>query len=122
MADHYVPFVMNKYDWASTLANHSATDESCIIFGTDHPYKLWRYSMQMSTLAQMKDAVDRAISENALLLFYGHAQKNQLQNFTTENLDALLDYIESKDVTILKPSDAVESYFSIRYDDLYPQT
>ena len=75
--------------------------------------------MQLSTLQQMKDAVDRCLSENALLLFYGHAQSTNDDYFTAENLDALLTYIESVGVQIVKPSEAIKNFFTVRYDDIY---
>ena len=76
--------------------------------------------MQTSTLQQMKDAVDRAIDTTGLLLFYGHAQSSSSDNFTVENVQALLEYIASKapDISVMTPSEAINEFYTIRYDDV----
>ena len=77
--------------------------------------------MQTSTPQQMQNAVDRAIAETGLLLFYGHAQSTNDDYFTAENLETLLTYIDGKvsalDVTVQTPYDAIRNFYSIRYDD-----
>ena len=111
------------FDYACTTNNHAGNltgdlAESNIYFNSDNPYKLWRYSMQTSTIDQMKSAVDRCITTNGLLMFYGHAESASSDNFTPENLDALLTYIESVGATVLKPIEAISDYYSLRYDDI----
>lgn len=110
--------VKKWFDYGCDALNHSASQESCMFFGTDDPYMLWRYSMQLSTLQEMKNAVDRCISEKGLLIFYGHANSTNVDNFTAENLDALLTYIESVNGTIKTPYDAITDYYSLRYSDI----
>ena len=75
--------------------------------------------MQRSDLAAQKAAVDRALANNGLLLFYGHAKSDEQDYFTTENLDALLTYIETVGATVVCPTEAVKEYFAVRYDDIY---
>lgn len=114
------------FSYAATEANHSGSytetypelTESNLYFDTDSPYHLWRYSMQTSTLAQMKAAVDRCISTNGLLLFYGHAQSSNLQNMTIENITSLLDYIIENDGVVMSPYNAIKNFYSIRRDDV----
>lgn len=125
IADKYLPTVEKYFRYCSSENNHSASytgagAESCLFFGTDSPFHLWRYSMEDATLDKMKDAVDRAISENGLLLFYGHAKSNTNNNFTVENVQALLTYITSKspDVEIMPPCRAINEFYSIRYADI----
>lgn len=121
VAERFVPYIKKLYEWAATTSNHDADREPCIFFGVDKPYYLWRYTLQHSTLQQQKDAVDRALANNGLLLFYGHARvpADPDTNFTTENLDALLTYIESVGGVVKTPSEAVMDYFALRYDDIY---
>ena len=125
IADKYIPTVKRYFRYCASENNHSGSytgtgAEPCLYFGTNAPFHLWRYSMQTSTLQQMKDAVDRAIDTTGLLLFYGHAQSANVDNFTVENVSALLDYIASKapDISIMTPSEAVNEFYTIRYDDV----
>lgn len=116
----FVPTIKRYFEWGATALNHSAEEESCLYFGNDNPFRLWRYSMQSSTLQQMKNAVDRCIDTNGLLFFYGHAQSSNIGNLTPQNVDALCTYILSKgiDVRVLTPTNAVKEYYAIRYDDI----
>lgn len=78
--------------------------------------------MQLSTLQEQKDAVDSAIANSGLLLFYGHCNSEQLGYFTEENFDELLTYIDGKvvnfDCVVLKPTEAMTQYYAIRYEDV----
>ena len=78
--------------------------------------------MQLSTLVQMKAAVDRAISECGLLQFYTHAESANIMNSTIANVTELLYYIKSKgaDIRIMTPTQAYHDYYAIRYDDVMP--
>lgn len=125
IADKYIPTVKKYFRYCASENNHSgsysgAGAESCLFFADNSPFHLWRYSMQSSTLAQMKAAVDRAISQTGLLLFYGHANSASLNNFTPSNVQDLLDYIASKspDIEIMTPGKAINEFYSIRYEDL----
>lgn len=125
IADKYIPTVEKYFRYCASENNHSGSytgigAEPCLYFGTNAPFHLWRYSMQTSTLQQMKDAVDRAIDTTGLLLFYGHAQSTNNDNFTSENVQSLLEYIASKapDISIMTPSEAINEYYTIRYDDV----
>lgn len=123
VADKYLKYVRDYYEYSATEPNHSGAysgtgAEPCLYFKTDAPYRIWRYSIQSSTLEQMKSAVDKAIETNGLLMFYGHAQSTNNDNFTTANLTDLCDYILSKKCKVLTPYEAIKEYYSIRYEDL----
>lgn len=128
VADKFIPYVQRWYSYGSTLNNHSeyAGGTPELAFLSTEPYRMWRYSMQQSTLDGMKDAVDDAITNNGLLIFYGHALDNSqviaeghvmedpdtygdnpdtpgsttnlagTDHFTEDNFDALLTYIDGK--------------------------
>jgi hypothetical protein len=125
----FVHFVKDYFDYGATTENHSGEQtgdlaRSTIQFLTDNPYRLWRYSMETSTLAQMKQAVDDCITNKALLLFYGHARgtgQGDAGNFTNANYDELLDYIKVKtdalDVVVKTPWNAIKDFYSLRYED-----
>lgn len=121
----YVPLIKQYYDYAATENNHTGSGsitESCLFFGTDGPYNLWRYSIQRSTLDQAKAAVDRALETGGLVLFMGHAQSSDIDQLTDENVEALLSYIEEVGVTVKTPYEAVKDYYSIRYEDIVGQS
>lgn len=124
IAERYLPTIRSLYDYASTKGNHSAAytgagAESCLFFNMDNPYKLWRYSMTNITLDQMKAAVNRAIAENGLLLFYDHAQSEYWNADSISNrLAPLIEYVKSTGVTVKTPYEAIKDYYSIRYDDI----
>lgn len=128
VADRFIPYVNRWYSYGSTEANHSEQlgTRGDLLFATSDPSKLWRYSMQTSTLDGMKQAVDDAITNNGLVIFYGHALSSAqvvtegrifedgdtygddpstagsttnlsgTDHFTEGNFAALLDYIDSK--------------------------
>ena len=116
--DAYIPTIKRYFDWASTQYNHSGTSQSHYIYGETKPYELWRYNMQSSTLDQMKQAVDDTISTNSVLVFFGHAKSNESNYLTVENMEALLSYIEEKEISIVRPSEAIKDFFSVRYEEL----
>lgn len=125
-ADRFIPYVDRWFSYASTQPNHSEylNNRPDLLFSTAQPDRLWRYSMQSSTLDALKDAVDTAITNTGLVIFYGHAQSatgispnifedydtygddpdtagsttnlSDTDHFTNANFDALLTYIDSK--------------------------
>ena len=120
-----VDAVKKYYDYGFTQLNHAGSQEETrpdlanpnLQFGVDGPYHMWRYSMQLSSLAQMKEAVDLAVTSNGLVVFYGHANSSALQNMTLKNIGDLLDYIYAKGVRVCTPYEAIRDYYSIRYGD-----
>ena len=89
---------------------------------TESTRSLKRVSLSATTLANAEAAVDKVIAEGGLLTFYAHAYPDDASNFTVANMEALLTYIKAKTDAgtcfVLKPSDAVNHYFTIRHDDL----
>ena len=119
----FIPLMQRYYDFGSTVY-YGEYD------GTGTPYqtinnetsKLFRVSLQSTTLENQKKAVDEAILNNGFLTFYGHsADLDGTDNETTANLNSLLSYINSKvsqlRCIVLKPSDAVDYYFHVRHSD-----
>ena len=111
------------FDYAATVTNHAGNlsgdlAKSNLVFATDKPYRLWRYSMQASTLEQMEAAVDECYDSYGLVIFYGHANSSQLNNMTLENIGELLTYIKSKGVPIVTPYEAIKDYYTVRAQDI----
>ena len=103
--------------------NHAGSDPQVYHTFPGDPYMLWRYSMQTATLDQQKSAVEACIANKGLLMFYGHARTgDELLNFTPENFDALLTYIdgytETYDVSVKTTYEAVKDFYGIRYEDI----
>ena len=119
--EKYLPTIKKYYDYAATENNHESggsIKESCLFFGVDNPYNLWRYSVQRTPLEQCKAAVDRAMETGGLLLFMGHANSSDIAYLTDENVEALLTYIEQVGATVKTPYEAIKDYYSIRYEDI----
>jgi len=116
----FIPTIKNQYNYCASKGNAVATDTPPYLrFNVDDPYGLWRCGMNASTLAEMEAAVDSCIENNGFLWFYGHAHAtgDEVGNFTPENLDALLTYIENKGITIKCPGDAIKDYYNLYYYD-----
>lgn len=124
MAASFAPLVAKYYDFGTTISYGEYP-------GTGTPYqtaadatnRLFRVSLQSTTLANQKKAVDEAIAHNGFLTFYGHAADlDSGDNETTANINELLSYIKAKaddlQCYVLKPSDAVDYYFHPRHSDL----
>lgn len=123
MANTFVPLVQKYYDYGTTISYgqydgtgtpyQTANEETC---------KMFRVSLQSTTLANQKKAVDEAIAHNGFLTFYGHAADLDGSDYeTTSNLNELLAYVQTKMQDLqcycLKPSDAVDYYFHVRHSD-----
>lgn len=111
------------YDWGSNVL-YGAYDPTvqCYFDKTAQLNQLSRVSVQNSTLAEQKQAVDDAIANKGFLSFYGHMHSIDSGNyFTTEGLKELLAYINEKaaeqQIYILTPSDAIDYYFHVRHSD-----
>ena len=126
MAAEFIPLLVPWYDYATTVYYYYGSTASD---GSTTPYqdktkslmKLHRMSLENSTLAELKAIVDDAITNRAFLTFYGHSANLGNGDFTTENIAALIDYIQSKEANytchLLKPCDAVDYYFHVRHSD-----
>ena len=120
----YVPTLKRYYEWAATVYNHAGTAQSHYVYGETKPYELWRYNMHGSTLEQMKKAIDDTIATNSVLVLFGHAQSDwsgsytDTNHFNLENMEALLSYIETKEIDMVRPSEAIKDFFSVRYEEL----
>ena len=125
MAAAFIPLLSKYYDFAYTQYFGEYTGTGTPWFTkTAELNKLSRVSVQGTTLANMKAAVDVAIANNGFLTFYGHSANlddGGTDYETTENLNELLDYINTKQAdlqcVLLAPSDAVDFYFHVRHED-----
>ena len=118
VAVRYRQSVKKIFEYGATKANTYGNRESCIFFSTDDPCETWRYSMQTSTLAEMKAAVDRAEANNGLLQFYTHAESENIQHSTLANVEELIKYIKAKNIEIMIPHKAFSDYYTIRREDI----
>lgn len=119
----FIPLMQRYYDFGTTVY-YGEYDGTGVPYQTinNETSKLFRVSLQSTTLENQKKAVDEAIANNGFLTFYGHsADLDGTDNETTTNLNSLLSYINSKvaqlQCIVLKPSDAVDYYFHVRHSD-----
>jgi len=89
----------------------------------DGVYNGYRVSLQGTTLANAKAAIDATIANYGCLTFYGHsADMDGTDNLTTENLTELLAYVNTKiasgELVCGNPSDVIRNYFDVRNDDV----
>ena len=117
--DKYIDKIREYYNYGYTKYNLGGGGQSSENHLTP-PYRMTRYSMEISTLEQMKLAVDNAILNNNILTFYGHARSSSIDsNMTVENIQELIDYIKSKKCLIETPYNAITYYYDIRYEDIF---
>lgn len=122
------PLLRKCYDWADTISygTYAGTINSRLqpyMVPVDGVYNGWRVSLQTTTLANAKLAVDKCIENYGCLTFYGHAWALDTDNnLTTTNLTSLLDYIADKidagECACDIPSKAILNYFNVRNDDV----
>lgn len=125
MALVFRPILRKYYQWASTVyyGYYAGTGKNPYQLPTDGVYNIYRVSLQGTTLENQKKAVDECIANYGCLTFYGHsASIDTTDNLTTENLNALLAYINNKVSSgmciVRNPSDCIRNYFSVRNDDI----
>jgi len=124
MLQKYKPCLRKYYQYATTVmgGTYSGTGRP-YQYASDGVFNLKRISLQSTTLANQKAAVDATIANGGCLTFYGHAAAiDTTDNLTTANLNSLLSYIyglefNSGEKYIYAPSDAIINYFSAKNDD-----
>lgn len=124
MADMFKPILRKYYQWAETvyLGEYTGT-ETPYMTPVNGAYNGFRVSLQTTTLANQKAAVDECIANYGCLTFYGHAASLDTTDYlTTENLTELLTYINQKitsgECICDTPSNCIRDYFSVRNDDV----
>ena len=124
MAPVFRPILQKYYQWAETVYYGAYTGSGKpYMLPNDGAYNGKRVSLQSTTLANQKAAVDAAIANYGCLTFYGHAANlDTTDNLTTANLTELLTYIKQKAdagiCTIGTPSDVIRGYFAVRNTDI----
>ena len=125
MAEVFKPILRKYYQWAITKYFGSYS-------GTGIPYAKpynnvfnhFRVSLEDTTLANAKAAVDLAIANYGCLSFYSHAAQLDASGsqLTSANLADLLTYVNGKVSSGLcvvgNPSDMILEYYNTRNDDV----
>ena len=116
----HLPVIRKYFSYASTVHNRYA-DKGGVPYirkDVDTPFTLWRYSLQLSTLEQMKVAVDATIANKGMLMFYTHAESKNLMNSTPENVEALCKYLDEKiakgEVVVKTPGACASEFFGLK--------
>lgn len=111
------------YDYAFALANVAAYD------GTTTPYfersvsaynGIFRISLQTTTLANCKAAIDSTIENGGMIVFYGHSvNETSEDNLTVASLNELLTYIDglSPKILCLPCNTAMRYFFKVTHED-----
>lgn len=116
----HLPIIRKYFSYASTAPNRYADwgGVPYIRKDVDTPFTLWRYSLQLSTLEQMKAAVDATIVNKGMLMFYTHAESGRLMNSTPENVEALCKYLDEKiakgEVAVRTPGVCASEFFGLK--------
>lgn len=120
---HWINDPKKFYDYAFALANVAAYD------GTTTPYfersvsaynGIFRISLQTTTLANCKAAIDSTIANGGMLVFYGHAvNETSADNLTIASLDEILTYIDrlSSKIMCLPCNTAMRYFFKVTHED-----
>lgn len=120
---HWINDTKKFYDYAFALANVAAYD------GTTTPYfgrdvsaynGIFRVSLQTTTLANCKAAIDSAIENGGMVVFYGHAVNATSEDYLTiASLDELLTYIDglSSKIMCLPCNTAMRYFFKVTHED-----
>ena len=124
MALAFKPLLRKYYQFAETVyfGNYTGTGKP-YRSPIDGVYNGYRVSLQGTTLANAKAAIDATIANYGCLTFYGHsADMDGTDNLTTENLTELLAYVNTKiasgELFCGNPSDVIRNYFDVRNDDV----
>lgn len=111
------PIIKRYFECGFTTRNHYGSEQALINLSED-PYELWRYSLESSTDAEAKAAVDSCITNTGLLIFYWHA-RSENEDYSVARLNSLLDYIATKkEIQVIPAYMAVADYYAIRRSDL----
>ena len=62
------------------------------------------------------------ITNNAYMIFYGHSYPQTSDNMTVENMKTILDFLKEKvdsgEIIVDTPRNAINNYYFIRHSDL----
>ena len=111
-----IPTIQRYYENGFTQTNHRTTDEPLLSITNDPPYKMWRYSMEDSGVDYCKNAIDKCIAENGLLIFYWHARTNN-EYITWAEVMEIVDYAIASGAQILTAYEAMADYYAYRVDN-----
>ena len=119
--EKYLPILKKYYEygftdylgaWDSTMAEIPYNS-----FNED-TRKMKRVSMESSTAADCKTAIDKVVIDGGMLTFYAH---NLTNGMSSTKLNDILTYTKQKtdagECVALKPTDAYRHFFTLRHSD-----
>lgn len=84
--------------------------------------QLDRWSLQSKTIDQTMEKIQFNITNNAYMIFYGHSYPQTNDNMTVENMKTILDFLKEKvdsgEIIVDTPRNAINNYYFIRHSDL----
>ena len=84
--------------------------------------QLDRWSLQSKTIDQTMEKIQFNITNNAYMIFYGHSYPQTSDNMTVENMKTILDFLKEKvdsgEIIVDTPRNAINNYYFIRHSDL----
>lgn len=125
MHDDYVPYLRKYYDLGFTVylgdwdedASGSQIPYNVL---TDDLHRLWRVSMESTTLDRVKVAIDEAVANTGYMNFYAH---DFTRGLTQDNLRAILDYvqtyIDAGKCIVTTVTKGYIHYYTLRHSDLF---
>lgn len=124
MKSDYVPTLERFYDYGYTRYFGAYTDTSTTPYDdlSNSGYYLKRVHIGTTSIENLKLAVDKAIENNGLLSFYGHAYELDDNTLDIAKLKELLSYVKVKEhlleCHLYAPDEAMMYYFRPRHKDL----
>ena len=124
MKSDYVPTLERLYDYGYTRYLGAYTETSINPYDeiSNNGYYLKRVHIGTTSIENLKLAVDKAIENNGLLSFYGHAYELDDNTLDIAKLKELLSYVKVKEhlleCHLYAPDEAMMYYFRPRHKDL----
>ncbi|UTH01619.1 polysaccharide deacetylase family protein [Macrococcoides canis] len=112
--DEYLPILKKYHDFAFTVYQGNMSADVATVNEQTDIYKIGRlnlYSLyQLGGLERWKQEVDKVLSSGGWLNFYNHRvddEQGRQDTVPSADLKALLDYIQSKGIEVVTPSQAI---------------
>lgn len=99
--EDYLPALRNHYDLGFTTAlgswNEDSANATMLPYNTlsDDVHKLWRVSLESTSVDRIKTAIDQAIENVGYLNFYAHGFDKAETGISSASLNAVLDYVQA---------------------------
>lgn len=83
--------------------------------------QLDRWSLESNTVESTISKINECISQNGVMIFYGHSYPSTTNNMTVANMNTILDYLKSKvdndEIVVDTPRKAINNYYAMRHSD-----